>query len=440
MSKHRLTWGLFVFLLVIVLAGCGGAGPSPAEPADGESPESETAPEEISGTVRFYKGPFSANEVDHYAELIRRFNEEYPNIKIVHEMYDWPTQEAQVTASLAGATHDVIYIAEGYYPKFAHQGGPLQDLKSFFEEESFQEQRENILYWDVAESPDGVLGGVPYIWITQSTFIVNLDLLEQAGVSDNWNESMESVREAALAIDALGDDIHGIAWRTPAGEEGSQYDWYGYILRSGADYLNEDMTACGLDTPELVETLNWLVQLQNEDQLTPEYGAYGWDGLRGLFQAGRIGIMHDEQTFAGILAAASPDFEYKFFNIPGNANDNMLTFRGFLVIPEASENKEAAWEWIKFLMRPENIVWYLNNTDGLYPTLADTGGQELFPDNEVLQDATRLSEYAQGPLFHPQALEFQHIFQPLFDDVSTGELSPEEAISQACAQIESRLQ
>jgi ABC-type glycerol-3-phosphate transport system substrate-binding protein len=439
MSRQFLKWIVFVLILSAVLAGCAPAAPAEEPAAEEPAAEEPAAPEEISGTVRFYKGPFGPNEAEQYAELIAKFNEEFPNIEVIHEMYDWPTQEAQITAALAGGTHDVIYVAEGYYPKFAFAGGPLHDLSTFVEEESFQEQRENILYWDIAESPDGVLGGVPYIWITESLFMVNDDLLEQAGVPDDWNESLEGVHEAAAAIDALGDDIHGIAWRSPAGEEGAQYDWYGYILRSGADYLNEDMTGCGLDTPEMVETFNTLKAMQDEG-LTPEYGAYGWDGLRGLFQGGKLGIMHDEQPFAGVLAGSDPGFNYHFENIPGLANNNMLTFRGFLVIPENSPNQQAAWEWIKFLARPENEVWYLNNTNGLYPALADLEGEELFPNNPVLTDAVSMAQYAQGPLFHPQALEFEHIVQPHIDEFFSGDITAEELISQSCEQIEATLQ
>ena len=326
------------------------------------------------------------------------------------------------------------------YPKFAFEGGPLADMSGFVEgDESFQEQRENILYWDVATAPDGFLGGVPNVWIPESHFVVNLDLLAEAGVPDDWYMTVDGVRDAAIAMNNPDRGIYGMAFRTGGLANFSQHDWYGYILRSGADYLTPDFESCGLNTPELVETFQWLVDLQNSDKVTPEFGAYSWDGLRGLFQAGRIGIMHDEPPIAGVLSSNPPDFEYTFLPIPGNVQDVLLTFRGFYVIPEASENKDAAWEVIKWWTQTDVEVGYLNETAGLYPALADLGGLEVFPDEPVHQSGLALAEYAQGPQFHPQMVEFQNLVQPLFDEMMLGSITPQELIDQACTDIESRL-
>jgi maltose-binding protein MalE len=50
-----------------------------------------------------------------------------------------------------------------------------------------------------------------------------------------------------------------------------------------------------------------------------------------------------------------------------------------------------------------------------------------------------LAQYAQGPQFHPQMLEFQNLFQPLFDEMMQGNITPQETVEQACQQIESKL-
>jgi ABC-type glycerol-3-phosphate transport system substrate-binding protein len=390
-------------------------------------------------TIRFYKGPFGPNEAELQEAIIVQFEAEHPNIDVVFDMFDWPTMEAQITGALAGGTHDVIYIPEGMYPKFAYEGGPLTDLSSYVNDPGFAEQKDNILYWDVATAPDGFLGGVPNVWIPESHFVANLDLLEAAGVPEDWYETMEGVRQAAIAMNNPDEGIYGFAFRTGGLANFSQHDWYGYVLRSGANYLTPDFQQCGLNTPELVETFQWLVDLQNTDRVTPEFGAYSWDGLRGLFQAGRIGIMHDEPPIAGVLASNPPDFEFAFFPIPGNVKDVLLTFRGFYVIPATSQNKDAAWEMIQYWTTPEVEVNYLNSTSGLYPALADTGGIEIFPNDPVLQAGMDLAQYAEGPQFHPQMVEFQNLVQPLFDEMMQGRMTPPQLIDEACTQIEAIL-
>jgi hypothetical protein len=101
----------------------------------------------------------------------------------------------------------------------------------------------------------------------------NLDLLKEAGCPDDWNSSPDKVRECAISIKTKFPDKYGIAFRTAGLANFSQHDWYGYIMRAGGDYLNEDFTACGLNKPEVVQTLQWLVDLQNTDKVTPEFGA-----------------------------------------------------------------------------------------------------------------------------------------------------------------------
>jgi multiple sugar transport system substrate-binding protein len=391
----------------------------------------------VKGTVKFYKGPFGPNEVELQNDAIAKFNEVYPDIKVIFETFDWPTQEAQITAALAGGTHDMIYIPEGMYPKFCYEGGPLEDLAPYVEDPDWQDERKNVIYWEAATAPDGFLGGVPNVWIPESHFVANLDMLERAGVPDDWYTSMDKVRDAAIKM--TKGDKYGFAFRTGGLAQFSQHDWYGYVLRSGANYLTDDFQSCGLDKPELVETFQWLVDMQNTYKVTPEFGEYGWQGLRGLFQAGRIGIMHDEPPIVGVLKSDPPDFEYKFFPIPGNVKDVLLTFRGFYVIPKSSKNKDAAWEAIKFWVRPEIEVNYLNLTAGLYPALADTAGIPVFPDDAVLRGGMDLAEYAEGPQFHPQMLEFQNLVQPLFDEMMEGKITPQELIDQACKQINAKL-
>src|SRR5438552_18765426 len=82
---------------------------------------------DISGSLKIYKGPFAANEVDLQNQIVAKFQKLHPGVQVTFETFDWPTQEQQITAAIAGGTHDMIYVPEGMYPKFAFKGGPLHD-------------------------------------------------------------------------------------------------------------------------------------------------------------------------------------------------------------------------------------------------------------------------------------------------------------------------
>jgi multiple sugar transport system substrate-binding protein len=425
-----------VFVFSLVFTASFARGKKEKGKAVMEAPTAESK-KDMKGNVKIYKGPFGPDEVDLQYNIIKKFNEEYPNIEVTFETYDWPAMEAQLTAALAGGTHDMIYFPSHMYTKFCHQNGPLEDLGPYVEDPAWQEERKNIAFWKEATAPDGFLGGVPCVWIPESMFVANLKMLKEAGIPDDWYTSMDKVRDAAIKM--TKGDKYGLAFRTGGMAQFSHFDWYGYIQRSGADFLNDSMTGCGLNKPELVETFQWLVNLENKDKVTPKFGEYTWQGLRGLFQAGRIGILHDEPTIVGVMNTNPPDFEYSFYPIPGNVKDVLLTFGGFYGIPKTSKNKEAAWEVIKFWVRPENEVTYLNSTDGLYPALLDTKGIKTFPNDPVQQTGIALLKYAQFPQFHPQTLEFMNLVSPLFDQMMQGKITPQELINSACKQINSKL-
>ena len=103
---------------------------------------------DLSGTVRVYKGPFHPDEVKLQEAMVASFNEKFPNVQVVVEQFEWPNQEAQVTASLASGAHDVYYTAEDKYHKFSPEGGPLMDLQPLVDA---WDQKDFIQFWDTAK-------------------------------------------------------------------------------------------------------------------------------------------------------------------------------------------------------------------------------------------------------------------------------------------------
>jgi len=91
MSKNRFTLFIVVAVLFSLLfTACGGGQATTAPPADKPAEEApaaeepaEAPAEEISETVRMYKGPFGPNEVELHQEIIDRFNEVYPDIEVI---------------------------------------------------------------------------------------------------------------------------------------------------------------------------------------------------------------------------------------------------------------------------------------------------------------------------------------------------------------------
>ena len=62
----------------------------------------------------------------------------------------------------------------------------------------------------------------------------------------------KSMTEAAQKIQALGKSgVYGLGMRENGTKNFGQFEWYGYMLRSGTDFLTPDQKKPGLNTPEL---------------------------------------------------------------------------------------------------------------------------------------------------------------------------------------------
>jgi multiple sugar transport system substrate-binding protein len=431
-----------LILGLALLASCGTDGGS-ATTAGGAG-EPAATPAELEGSLKFFKGPFSADEVTYEQVMIDGFQTLYPNLTVDYEAYDWPSMEAQITASLASGEHDVYYLPGHIYPKYAFAGGPLADLTEFVNDPSWSEEHDKMLFWEEAGSvtPDGILAGVPYVWIPQSNLFVNMDLLEEAGVGDEWMESYDAMLSAAEQVQtSIGGDTVGITLRTSGMANFSHFDWYGYILRGGGDFLTEDGTACGMNTPEVVESFQFLVDLQ-QSPAAPAFGAFNWDGLRALFLDGRAAFHHDEPLFGTDLRNAGVEFTFEQFPIPpGPVNQDIFTNPGFLVIGAQSDNQEAAWEMIKYWVSRDVLADYLSKNPGLWPARTDVVSEGLlYADDPMFKTIGEdWAELAHGPLMHSSLNEFFSITQAFVDRMLQGELTPQEAIEQACAEIEAEL-
>jgi multiple sugar transport system substrate-binding protein len=391
---------------------------------------------DLTGTVRVYKGPFSADEVENQATMVASFNEKFPNVQVVVEQFEWPNQEAQVTASLAANAHDVYYTAEDKYHKFSPEGGPLLDLQSLVDA---WDQKDKIQFWDTAKPRGSILAGVPYIWNIQSNLVLNNDIAEAAGADVNAiTESYDGLLDAARKM--TSDDLWGYVFRHGLPHDG-QYDWQGFLFRNGADLVNEDWSAAAVNTPEAVAAIQWMGDVINKEKVSHPFGQYGWSAQRDLFSAGKIGLLTDEFTFYLILKN-NPDitFNWSFLPYPpGTVNNHMLAFRGFLSIAKSSPNQEAAWELIKHYLDPAVMVPYLNDV-GLASVRTDAAETGLFADQpELAQLMTDWAPLAQGPNPHPQSLSMVTVAEPYVESVYLGQSSAQDAMNLAAEEISALL-
>lgn len=422
-----------------VLAACSGGGTQPTSAASPQATSSGgTAGAQVSGDIVLYKGPFSENEAQQIEALLAGFNEQQPGISVTREEFAFEAMAEEFpTKFLSDTPPDVSTVPDLVYGQWVERGA-FEDLTPYVADPSWQQEfgaiPEDI--WDIARAADGKIYGVPWWGVVLAMLFVNRDLLERAGVTD-VNSSVDAFAAAARQVSDLGDDIFGFTIRTDQFNPAA-FDWAAWLHTSGGRLLNDDWTACAVDTPGARQTFQTLSELISQDQASPPPGAYDAQGLQDLFVGGRVGIAHDDNGFVATLRDQDPGFEYDVVAVPPGPDGNHATGMwgvGLLTMSSRSQNKAAAWELMKYLTSADVVVEYFQQVS-LLPNRTDVADRMFADDPYAAKVVQEILPGSQGWQLHPDLNEMLGRAQPVFDTLYRGQTPSAEALAEVCTVVE----
>lgn len=307
------------------------------------------------GTVNFWcRGGVLQNTSE---LLVERFHAAQDRIHV--ELT--PIQDAQYVTKLAtairgGRAPDIVDIDGINSALFVHRE-VFADLTPLIESLPFRDQ---LSPGQLALSTrDGRYYGLPSIG-DNSALWCNLELLDRAGLDiDEVTGSFDGYLEAARAISALDDNVHG--WYFPGNAGGAlAFSVQPLIWAAETDLITGEVGAQSgdvLGNEAVRRTLEFLRTLWDEN-LVPE-GAYSDDGTHWTsdFQAGRIGMIPNGY---GLIVPEAPDELLKHTDVRLlSGPDGGQSFFGGgnnICLPNGSANPSAAWEFAKFCLELEQQV------------------------------------------------------------------------------------
>ncbi|WP_078556275.1 ABC transporter substrate-binding protein [Bacillus alkalicellulosilyticus] len=324
----------FVFLLVLV--GCNQGewvDEQPAKPVEGEV--------ETEADVNLFKDEITIKVWSYYEagleEAFQLFRVKYPNIKFELEMLDYENyHNVYFEALVNGEGPDIMFIDSPHFGEF-NSIEIFQDLlEEPFSMGDYQQNFSESL-WNVGQSFDRKkMVGFPVNTAPHVTFY-RADIMEEYGFPSDPEELGNYMEDPTnwltMANELKKDSKYLIQWPNNIRE----------IYDTGTAIFDEDLNFMR-NTPEYEQMIE-LARLVRHDSLT--LGIDIW--------LDQEPIKNDElvMLFLGtwgsdLLKSWVPDQKGKWrvtrlpFNIYGWSNSAIMS------IPLASENKKAAWEFIKF--------------------------------------------------------------------------------------------
>ncbi|USK56429.1 sugar ABC transporter substrate-binding protein [Cytobacillus solani] len=320
--KKWLMMLVTVMIGFIVLAGC-----SNDDAASGD------------GKVEITYGFWDKKQVPAINEIIKSFNEKYPDIKVKTEItpYGQYFQKLE-TAATGSALPDVMWMNGAHVNQYADGKVilPLTDLakKDNYSLDNYPESL--IELYTVNED----IYGIPKDLDTTGLWY-NKKIFDEAGVpypDDTWD--WDKLKEVAKKLTNKEKGIWGYA--ALMGNQGGYYD---FIWQNGGYIISKDGKSVGFDQPEAIEALKYNVSFI-EEGLSPTQAQMTETAASELFSSGKIAMMFDGPWMVpeykknpDVDVAVVPKGKQRAVAIHGLAN----------VIAANTKHKDAAWKFVQFL-------------------------------------------------------------------------------------------
>ncbi|MEG2834190.1 MAG: sugar ABC transporter substrate-binding protein, partial [Ruthenibacterium sp.] len=271
---------------------------------------------------------------------------------------------------------------------------------------------------------DGKQYGVPNSF-SNVILVYNKDLFDKAGVDYpthdwKWSDAMA----AAEKIRALGKDIYGYYHPITFNE------FYKTAQQNGGNLISEDATKFTMDTPQNVETLQYMVDMQRKTNVMPTAEQMGGMGDWDLFKSGRLGMI-----VTGIWCfpdfTRDCDFAWDIAVEPGNTAKATHFFSNGYVIGKDSKVAEEATKFINYISSDKAATQIRLDAAWELPPVKDQSivDQYVAKTPPTNRDVVFKSlDYLVTPPVITQFAELQDIVNSHLNDAAAGTTTPQQAL------------
>lgn len=450
MKKKLVILFLSAALCMSLLAGCGGTGKETkgqtagnvadtqneqVEAADTQTQtDNQTAGETASGekiTLQFWN-VFTGSDGDILREIVDNYNKtNTDNIEI--QMDIMPNDQLQQKLPAAIATNTapdfVLFGVENIAPYVSNDS--LEDISDFWDVTGVDKSNilENVLE---LSHVDGKLYGAPMQY-NVSYLYWNKDLFKEAGLDpEKAPATMDELAEYAVKLTNPEKNQFGLALPTSV-------TYMQFLWANGGDADDPDTNTNLLDSEENLKTLEWLQDLTVNKKVSP--GSITGPEADTMLQAGQIAMYMSGPWQINGLRTQGIDFGIAPC-VAGSAGAFSPAGGCSYVIPKGTEesHKLAAYKFMQYWLT-DDVLKEWSQRNG-FPVWSKTLMEDPeIQSDEVLSAISKATEIGRSyNLGYSLASQIDNdVMIPMFEKVMTGAATPEDALKEASAAMDSVL-
>lgn len=292
------------------------------------------------------------------------------NVDVRVEYLQWTHLDEKLTISFAGGVMpDIFQIGAEYVGSMAYRGQALvldDYVKDWPQKDDFIPAS-----WSTV-CANGHVYGVPYLSAPR-LLVYRKDLFEQAGLPHpprTWSEWAAGAAKLTERNERGTITRAGIAFNM----NGIWQYFVNLLWQNGGDVLTPDGKRAAFNSPEGVEALQFLVDLYRKYRVCPPEGIPSTAAGVPVFATGQAVQEINNQFAIRNVAKFSQDFGVEQVGVAPvplprrGARQAVAVYTDWLAISTQSRNKELAWELVKHLVRPDNLIAY-NETQYFLPPI-----------------------------------------------------------------------
>ncbi|MCK6079400.1 sugar ABC transporter substrate-binding protein [Microbacterium sp. EYE_5] len=427
--RTAIVLGTFVTTSAL-LAGCTGGG-------GGGNSSGET-------TLDVYMGAGDMTD-----EQIATFEDAHPGVAI----NIIPTDPARLNTMLASGNPPDVAFGNALGSANVNARGLATDLTPYLEksevlkEDDLQAVNDGFR-WNGERSGEGPLYGIVKDWSQDNALWYNTSLFDKAGVpylSDTepitYDELLEIAKKLAV-VDGGTTEVYGL---------GMEWAWTLYgplavmVEQQGGSLFSDDLSEVDFTTPEAQKALQWFVDFGQSGVGPTSLNPLPDGSDFSTFAANRMAISQDGYWFGGNFAADDAMKTVRFAPAPTMGDEPIgASFGGAgLWIPEQSDSKDLAWEFLEWWLGGEPAEARASSGWGLpsLKSLSDRLPQEQPFQQQAYEVVQNQLQYTaplpDSPYISAEAL--QGSIDKYLQQAIKGELTVEEAGTQLTDELNETL-
>lgn len=400
MKKRGLALLLAVCMTAAVTAGCAGGG----KEAPGEVPKTSEAEKAADGTgtkeasggktvVEFWHC-MNGTKNDLIEQMCKDFNESHPDIEVVptYQGGYWEAAAKAQSAVAAGENPDILQMGTDHVSIFASEDGLLADLEPYFESAGMStDDLVPAFSWDYFIGDK--LIALPFGRSTPVLY-VNNDLLKEVGedIPVDWDEWHDTC-QALVKKDSNGEyERYGMTM---------PYDtwyWFMIVAQAGGQFINSERTGLGaVEDGTMYDGFKFWQDMHNDGSMYFGPVTDSDSTCRQMFLEGKSGMYLSSVGNLNTIQE-NAQFDVELAWVPKGKVQVVPTGGASVVLMEASPNKDAAWEFMKWVLEdPKGGTSFCMNTGYLPYTYSMTEGEsykKLWEENPDAKKAFEQLEFA----------------------------------------------